>query len=570
MVLLLFLLISTVLLTAMHNVPTLLAWFPSHDIVFSPYTGTHSIPLRLFVLSFYAAFTAVVGATSRGKLRFLIEMIAYFIIVCAVLDILNMILNEAFGFVYSLHIIEILSGMLGYAILALKLLTHGAMPARVASPFSWRFKLGASIRLGLTTAIAFTASVMVDDIGLPLVNDLRDIALLGGIGPGVFLFLPMLFLLLYLDGSLQNVLRRKLRFAPPVTVIIPAHNEAHIIVRTLASLDASAALYDGAVTVLVLNNASADDTADVAATAFANATHITGRVVEVPTPGKSRALNRGVSETETEFLIRIDADTQVLPNTLRRAMRHFSRPGVAVVGGLPLAPGGGPFDRARQLEVLLKHGYYQVAYGAIDGIVGVPGMFAAYRTACIRDVGGFVTGMNGEDTDVSLRIGESGWRIIGDPTITYVSEVPLTYRHMREQRMRWFRSAFHVSARNRDYLESRRFSVRGKVILPIMLLNSSRRAMMIPLVLFGALNLLFTYDADGALTPQAVLAVILGAPTLMAAFSALANGQPKALLGLPEYVLFRVLRSWLTLESLLSIAFTASPDQRDRRPDQKR
>src|SRR5690606_40862017 len=63
-------------------------------------------------------------------------------------------------------------------------------------------------------------------------------------------------------------------------------------------------------------------------------------------------------------------------------------------------------DLARTLEVLLKHGYYQVAYGATDAIVGVPGMFAAYRTHLVRAVGGFVTGMNGEDTDVSLRIGE--------------------------------------------------------------------------------------------------------------------------------------------------------------------
>src|SRR5690606_38230682 len=143
----------------------------------------------------------------------------------------------------------------------------------------------------------------------------------------------------------------------------------------------------------------------------------------------------------------------------------------------------GPFDRARLLEVLLKHGYYQVAYGAVDCIVGVPGMFAAYRTDAVRGAGGFVQGMNGEDTDVSLRIGEMGYRIIGDPMVQYVSEVPVTDRHMREQRMRWFRSVYHVSARNRSYLDGWGASLRGKVVLPFMLLNSARRAMTVPLLI---------------------------------------------------------------------------------------
>lgn len=258
-------------------------------------------------------------------------------------------------------------------------------------------------------------------------------------------------------------------------------------------------------------------------------------------------------------MIRIDADTQVQPMTLVRAMRHFSRPGVGAVGGMPLPPGGGPFDRARELEVLLKHGYYQVGYGATDCIVGIPGMFAAYRTECVRSVGGFVTGMNGEDTDVAVRIGESGYRTVGDPSVIYISEVPLSYRHLREQRLRWFRSIYHVTARNRTYLDGWRLSVRGKVVLPFMLINSARRAMMVPLAIYGFLYLALAFEPEGVLTLQAVIAVLIGAPALMAAFAALANGRPAALLGLPEYILFRIVRAYLTLESVLSIAFAESP-----------
>jgi hypothetical protein len=44
----------------------------------------------------------------------------------------------------------------------------------------------------------------------------------------------------------------------------------------------------------------------------------------------------------------------------------------------------------------------------------------------------------------------------------------------------------------------------------------------------------------------------------MGAFAALANGRVDALAGLPAYVLFRLVRSYLTLESVLSIAFAAN------------
>lgn len=555
LVLVLFTAVAAGMLYAVNAVPFLAATFPNHDIIFSPYSGTHSIPLRIFIIAFFIAYSAVVGASLWGRIRFFFEMSLYFVLLCGVFDLINIAAYHAFGFIYSLHVVEILSGLFGFFIFSVKLLDHGSMPARAKSPYSRRFKLGSVTAIALATLVSILISVWVDSLDLPIISDLRTVALLGGTGPGVFLFLPMVFFVLYVVGTLQSLFRRRTQFTPPVTVIIPAHNEAHVITRTLMAIDAAAAQYDGTVEVLVLNNNSSDDTALVAGQAFLEASHLKGQVIDVPQPGKAIALNRGITETRTEFVIRIDADTQVLPQTIAHAMKHFSRASVGVVGGLPLAPGDGKFDRARNLETLLKHGYYQVGYGAVDGIVGVPGMFAAYRTDAVREVGGFVQGMNGEDTDVSLRIGEAGYRIVGDPLITYISEVPQTWRHLREQRMRWFRSVYHVSARNRDYLDGWQISARGKIILPFMLLNSGRRAMMVPLVIFGALNYLYGFNPQSTLTAQAVIAVMLGAPALMAGFAALANGRIGALIGLPEYIVFRLVRSYLTLESVLSIAF---------------
>ena len=78
-----------------------------------------------------------------------------------------------------------------------------------------------------------------------------------------------------------------------------------------------------------------------------------GKVINVPKPGKSNALNAGLDACETEFLVRVDADTLVGEDNFTRAMPYFTDPKVGVVGGVPVPPGGALFDRARLLEVLV-------------------------------------------------------------------------------------------------------------------------------------------------------------------------------------------------------------------------
>ena len=86
-----------------------------------------------------------------------------------------------------------------------------------------------------------------------------------------------------------------------------------------------------------------------------------------------------------------------------------------------------------------------------------------------------------------------------------------------------------------------------------MLLNSGRRAMMVPLILFGLVEYTLAYDSYNTLKWQAVLAVAIGAPTLIAIFSSLINGSIKGIFYVPEYLIFRVMRAYFTLESMLSI-----------------
>lgn len=535
------------------NTPNVSAIFPNRDFVFSPYEGHHAIAVRIFIISFFASFAMFSSAGWKGKTFFSLDLVLTYVVICGIFDLTNSVLNSMFDVSYSLHFSAIISGLLGFSVYSFKLLERGRMPVRIPIEHRLISNRKALLRILLTIFFASCVSAYVGEMDLFVVEKMRDLTLLGGIGPGIFLFLPTLFAQLYVLAIYDVATAKRSNFRPPVSIIVPAHNEQYIIADTIKAMDKAAAHYNGEVHILIMNNNSTDETETIARETLHACTNARGRVINVPMPGKSNALNTGLDAVETEFIIRVDADTLVGEDNLTRAMAYFSDPTVGVVGGVPIPPGGALFDRARLLEVLVKHGFYSVAMGAINSVVGIPGMFVVYRTEHPRYLGGFVEGMNGEDTDISLRIGELGFRSVVDPKLRYISEVPSSYAHMREQRMRWFRSIYHISSRCRDLIYSDYMTLRGKIILPYMLINSGRRAMLVPLILFGCLEYGFRFNPDSPIVWQSIVAVTTGAPAIIAVVSSLLNWTPRGILCLPEYLVFRVLRAYFTLESMMSI-----------------
>jgi len=140
--------------------------------------------------------------------------------------------------------------------------------------------------------------------------------------------------------------------APRFSIVVPCLNEAGYLPATLRSLQAQT--YPGRYEIVVVDNNSTDDTADVAR-AFGV------WVVAEPTPGVCWARQRGTAESRGEIVVSADADTIYAPDWLAAIDRAFGDDGsvVGVVG--PCRYVGGP--RWGRAYARLLFGAVQLWYG---------------------------------------------------------------------------------------------------------------------------------------------------------------------------------------------------------------
>ena len=117
-----------------------------------------------------------------------------------------------------------------------------------------------------------------------------------------------------------------------ISFVVPAHNEAKLLGRTLAALSASARTVGEPWEVIVVDDASTDRTAEVGAAHGA-------RVVVVNHRQIAATRNAGARAAAGEVLCFVDADTVVTAGAVRAAVRALRR---GAVGGGCLVHFDGP------------------------------------------------------------------------------------------------------------------------------------------------------------------------------------------------------------------------------------
>lgn len=253
-------------------------------------------------------------------------------------------------------------------------------------------------------------------------------------------------LFLYLRTE-QNEARTRpslAEFHPPVSIIIPAYNEAATIAETLGRVDAAAAEYPGPVEVIVGNDGSTDRTSEVARTAMQAFRHATGRCLDLVHGGKSSALNGALLAATGEVVLRIDADTPVV--RFASIIPYFSDPDMGEVQGriLPVRRTGW-IARFRLMEVMWNHAFFRRALLVTGTLQVLSGNFCAFRRDRLLAAGGWVP-WNGEDAEISIRFLRLGYKMRLELNSLAYEDTPSTLPSLLKQRIRWNRGGFFSHA----------------------------------------------------------------------------------------------------------------------------
>jgi cellulose synthase/poly-beta-1,6-N-acetylglucosamine synthase-like glycosyltransferase/peptidoglycan/xylan/chitin deacetylase (PgdA/CDA1 family) len=221
-------------------------------------------------------------------------------------------------------------------------------------------------------------------------------------------------------------------YAPGVSVVVPAYNEAAGIAATVTSVAASS--YGGELEVVVVDDGSADATADIV-----RRLGLPGvRVISQPNAGKPAALNRGIAEARHDILVLVDGDTIFQPDTLARLAGRLRDPAVgAVSGNTKVGNRGGILGRWQHLEYVMGFNLDRRMFDLLGVIPTVPGAAGAFRRAALAAAGGLSRDTLAEDTDLTMAIGRSGWQVTYEESAIAWTEAPASLRQLWRQRYRW-------------------------------------------------------------------------------------------------------------------------------------
>jgi cellulose synthase/poly-beta-1,6-N-acetylglucosamine synthase-like glycosyltransferase/peptidoglycan/xylan/chitin deacetylase (PgdA/CDA1 family) len=218
---------------------------------------------------------------------------------------------------------------------------------------------------------------------------------------------------------------------PPVSIVVPAFNEAVGIVRTVRSLvDSDYPELE----IVVVDDGSTDGTGDLVEELALPGV----RLLRQPNAGKPAALNTGIAETSHDVVVMVDADTVFEPDTLRKLVQPLRGTDVgAVSGNTKVGNRGRLLGRWQHIEYVMGFNLDRRLFDVLQCMPTVPGAVGAFRRQALVDVGGVSGATLAEDTDLTLAIGRAGWRVVYAEEARAWTEAPASLRELWRQRYRW-------------------------------------------------------------------------------------------------------------------------------------
>jgi len=304
------------------------------------------------------------------------------------------------------------------------------------------------------------------------------------------------------------------RFAPGVSILVPAYNESGGLadaVRSLLALDYPE--YE----VIVVNDGSTDDTLDrlvdaldlvpvdstsrgIIPTAQVSGYYRSSLdprllVVDKANGGKSDGLNAALNHCRYRYVCGVDADMVFAPGALTRAMREIAGDPEHIVGltsyfenardpvrvmedGLQRAcPDTRPLFAFQTFDYLRAFFNNRTPWARLNFMLCAAGAFQLWRRDLVEELGGWSARFTCEDIELTFRVHRTlrergrDYRIASLPDCIGVTEGPDSVRNLVSQRERWQRVILETCWANRRMWFNPRYGTVGLLGVPYYLVS---------------------------------------------------------------------------------------------------
>jgi cellulose synthase/poly-beta-1,6-N-acetylglucosamine synthase-like glycosyltransferase len=235
---------------------------------------------------------------------------------------------------------------------------------------------------------------------------------------------------------------------PSCSILIPAHNEAMVIGDTIESMLKIVYPKDK-LQIIVINDGSTDNTKKIIESYAEKDSRV--QLFDIPKgeggKGKSRTLNIGMNAAKGEVIAVYDADNTPDKDSLRYLVAQLIQQKElgAVLGKFrTVNKNKNWLTKFINIETLSFQSMLQAGRWQMHNIATLPGTNFVMWNWLIKKLNGWDEEALTEDSELSIRIYQAGYKIKFIPyAITYEQE-PESWRVWIKQRMRWVRGNNYV------------------------------------------------------------------------------------------------------------------------------
>lgn len=241
---------------------------------------------------------------------------------------------------------------------------------------------------------------------------------------------------------------------PMVSIMVPAHNEAKVIVQTVEALLNFNYPHDK-YEIIIINDNSSDESAVLLEQIQKQNPERNLIVINTDNviggKGKSNALNIGYQQCKGEFIAIYDADNTPESNALLILAAQLKTDDTlgAVIGKFRTRNRNASLlTRFINIETLSFQWMAQAGRWKLFKLCTIPGTNFLIRRTVLDEIGGWDVKAIAEDTEISFRIYMMGKRIKFIPQAVTWEQEPQTIPVWFKQRTRWVKGNIYVLIKN--------------------------------------------------------------------------------------------------------------------------